>query len=126
MSQVMKKAFWGSLSNSRLLFLIFQALERLSFGGSRIRDTVVAQSRILLFWYCTAYLLLEKNKPKYQQLEAPPPNQDQPSPQLQPSDKDQFEQYQLNESPTLYQIEPNEQLESPATDQIQPFILEGL
>ncbi|MQM02984.1 hypothetical protein Taro_035758 [Colocasia esculenta] len=49
-----------------------QALERLSFGGSRIRDTVVAQGRILLFWYWTTYLLLEKNKPKYQQLLPPP------------------------------------------------------
>ncbi|KAH7516393.1 hypothetical protein FEM48_Zijuj10G0130300 [Ziziphus jujuba var. spinosa] len=103
-----------------------QALERLSFGGSRIRDTVVAQSRILLFWYCTTYLLLEKNKPKYQQLEAPPLNQDQPPPQLEPSDKDQSQQYQPNESPTLNQVEPNEQLESPAIDQIRPFILEGL
>ncbi|KAK4263898.1 hypothetical protein QN277_029253 [Acacia crassicarpa] len=49
-----------------------QALERISFGGSKIRDTVVAQSKIMLFWYCTTYLLLEKNKPKYQQLEPPP------------------------------------------------------
>uniref|UniRef100_A0A9I9D3P8 ABC transporter domain-containing protein n=1 Tax=Cucumis melo TaxID=3656 RepID=A0A9I9D3P8_CUCME len=49
-----------------------QALERLSFGGSRIRDTLIAQSRILLFLYYTTYLLLEKNKPKYQQLEPPP------------------------------------------------------
>ncbi|XP_062018254.1 ABC transporter G family member 7-like [Rosa rugosa] len=32
-----------------------QALERISFGGSHIRETVVAQSRILLFWYCTTY-----------------------------------------------------------------------
>ncbi|KAK1302607.1 ABC transporter G family member 7 [Acorus calamus] len=50
-----------------------QALERLSFGGSRIRDTVVAQGRILMFWYWTTYLLLQRNKPKYQQLEPPPP-----------------------------------------------------
>ncbi|CAA7402165.1 unnamed protein product [Spirodela intermedia] len=49
-----------------------QALERLSFGGSRIRDTVMAQGRILMFWYWTTYLLLEKNKPKYQQLLPPP------------------------------------------------------
>ncbi|XP_072964330.1 ABC transporter G family member 7 [Typha angustifolia] len=48
-----------------------QALERLSFGGSRIRDTMVAQGRILMFWYWTTYLLLKKNKPKYQQLLPP-------------------------------------------------------
>ncbi|XP_078431046.1 ABC-2 type transporter family protein isoform X2 [Wolffia australiana] len=48
-----------------------QALERLSFGGSRIRDTVWAQGRILMFWYWTTYLLLERNKPKYQQLQPP-------------------------------------------------------
>ncbi|XP_058091563.1 ABC transporter G family member 7 [Magnolia sinica] len=54
-----------------------QALERLSFGGSRIRETMIAQGRILLFWYWNTYLLLEKNKPKYQQLE-PPPLQLQP------------------------------------------------
>ncbi|CAL9122025.1 unnamed protein product [Musa acuminata var. zebrina] len=45
-----------------------QALERLSFGGSRVRDTIVAQARILMFWYWTTYFLLKKNKPKYQQL----------------------------------------------------------
>lgn len=59
------------------LSFLWQALERLSFGGSRIRDTVIAQGRILLFWYWTTYLLLEKKKPKYQQLE-PPPLQLQP------------------------------------------------
>ncbi|KAL6010920.1 ABC transporter G member 7 [Asimina triloba] len=49
-----------------------QALERLSFGGTGIRDTMIAQGRILLFWYWATYLLLRKNKPKYQQLEPPP------------------------------------------------------
>ena len=111
---------------SNPFFLISQALERLSFGGSRIRDTVVAQSRILLFWYYTTYLLLVKNKPKYQQLEAPPVDQVEPPPQLEPSEKDQFEKYQPNESPTLNEVEPIKQLGSPAIDQIQPFILEGL
>ena len=61
-----------------LLFFNLQALERLSFGQSRIRGTLIAQSRILLFWYYTAYLLLEKNKPKYQQLEPPPLDETQP------------------------------------------------
>ncbi|KAG7012980.1 ABC transporter G family member 7, partial [Cucurbita argyrosperma subsp. argyrosperma] len=54
-----------------------QALERLSFGQRRIRDTLIAQSRILLFWYYTTYLLLEKNKPKYQQLEPLPHDENQ-------------------------------------------------
>ncbi|KAF3328958.1 ABC transporter G family member 7 [Carex littledalei] len=49
-----------------------QVLERLSFGGNRIKDTIVAQGRILMFWYCTTYLLLKKNKPKYQPLLPPP------------------------------------------------------
>ncbi|XP_077253751.1 ABC-2 type transporter family protein [Tasmannia lanceolata] len=57
-----------------------QVLERLSFGGSRIRETVMAQGRILLFWYWTTYLLLRRNKPKYQQLEPP-------LPQLQPLER---------------------------------------
>ncbi|KAJ0962755.1 hypothetical protein J5N97_027877 [Dioscorea zingiberensis] len=52
-----------------------QALERLSFGNSCIKDTMVAQGRILMFWYWTTYLLLKKNKPKYQQLQSPPPSQ---------------------------------------------------
>ncbi|KAK6122329.1 hypothetical protein DH2020_043949 [Rehmannia glutinosa] len=80
-----------------------QALERLSFGGSRIRDTVIAQSRILLFWYYTTYLLLEKNKPKYQQLEPPPLDQIQTPLQLEP----------LESEPE----EPNEPPESPLSDQ---------
>ncbi|XP_020673849.1 ABC transporter G family member 7 isoform X1 [Dendrobium catenatum] len=46
-----------------------QALERFSFGGSGIGDTITAQGRILMFWYCITYLLLKNNKPKYQQLE---------------------------------------------------------
>ncbi|WOL02861.1 ABC transporter G family member 7 [Canna indica] len=55
-----------------------QALERLSFGGSGIGDTFVAQGRILMFWYWSTYLLLKKNKPKYQQLVAPPSPHQQP------------------------------------------------
>ncbi|XP_008811977.2 ABC transporter G family member 7 [Phoenix dactylifera] len=53
-----------------------QALDRLSFGNSRIRDTIIAQGRILMFWYWTTYLLLKKNRPKYQQL-LPPEYQQQ-------------------------------------------------
>ncbi|XP_042462143.1 ABC transporter G family member 7-like [Zingiber officinale] len=56
-----------------------QALERFSFGGSRIRDTVAAQGRILMFWYWTTYILLKKNRPKYQQLLSPSsPDHQQP------------------------------------------------
>ena len=51
---------------------LVQALEKLSFGGRTISETMMAQSRIVLFWYFTTYLLLEKNKPKYQRLEPPP------------------------------------------------------
>ncbi|XP_034688428.1 ABC transporter G family member 7 isoform X4 [Vitis riparia] len=101
-----------------------QALERLSFGGSRIRDTVMAQSRILLFWYFTTYRLLERNKPKYQQLEPPSPDQVQPPLQLEPSDTDQAKPNQQLEPP-LAQVESTQKLESPPLDQIQPFILEG-
>ncbi|KAJ4794289.1 ABC-2 type transporter family protein [Rhynchospora pubera] len=62
-----------------------QVLERLSFGGSRIKDTIVAQGRILMFWYWTTYLLLKKNKPKYQPLLPPPsaPTESHATDQLQ-------------------------------------------
>ncbi|XP_057486523.1 ABC transporter G family member 7-like isoform X2 [Actinidia eriantha] len=78
-----------------------QVLERLSFGGARIRDTVMAESRILLFWYFTTYLLLEKNKPKYQQLEPPPCDQIKPQLQLEPLDGDMMK-------PSDQQLEPPE------------------
>ncbi|KAK8938476.1 ABC transporter G family member 7 [Platanthera zijinensis] len=48
-----------------------QALERFSFGGSRVRDTINSQGRILMFWYWITYLLLTKKKTKYQQLQPP-------------------------------------------------------
>ncbi|XVE85380.1 hypothetical protein DITRI_Ditri17bG0086200 [Diplodiscus trichospermus] len=95
-----------------------QALERFSFGGSRIRDTVIAQSRILLFWYCTTYLLLEKNKPKYLQLKAPASGQIEPQLKLEPL-------LETEQPPSLKQVEQNQQVESPPGDQIRPFILEG-
>ena len=109
--------------------IFLQALERLSFGGSRIRDTVVAQSRILLFWYCTTYRLLEKNKPKYQTLESPLLDQNQSQlEQLEPLNSDQVDQNQpANDSAPSDQVESNQQLASPPEiDQIRPFILEGL
>ncbi|CAL5338897.1 unnamed protein product [Camellia sinensis] len=76
-----------------------QALERLSFGGSRISDTVMAQSRILLFWYYTTYLLLEKNKPKYQQLEPLPLDQIKPQLHLELLDSDSVKPNQQPEPP---------------------------
>ncbi|XVF02815.1 hypothetical protein REPUB_Repub04eG0206600 [Reevesia pubescens] len=96
-----------------------QALERLSFGGSQIRDTVIAQSRILLFWYYTTYLLLEKNKPKYLQLKAPASGQIEPQLKLEPL-------LETDQPPSLKEVEQNQQTESPSIDQIGPFILEGL
>ncbi|KAM3198297.1 hypothetical protein ACQJBY_073443 [Aegilops geniculata] len=53
-----------------------QALERFSLGGIRIADTLVAQGRILMFWYWMTYLLLKKNRGRYQQL-LPPSEEDQ-------------------------------------------------
>lgn len=94
-----------------------QALERLSFAGSQIKETLVAQSRILFFWYCTTYLLLEKNRPKYQTLEAPPIDQ------LQSPEPSEIKERDIEE-PSSEQIEPKEQLE-PLDKEILPFILEG-
>jgi hypothetical protein len=61
---------------------MWQALERFSLGGIRIADTLVAQGRILMFWYWSTYLLLKKNRPKYQQL-LPPLEQDKNKPQVE-------------------------------------------
>ncbi|KAL9352571.1 hypothetical protein Peur_055251 [Populus x canadensis] len=102
-----------------------QALERLSFGGRHIKDTVVAQSRILLFLYCTTYLLLEKNKPSYQRLEPPCREQIQSQVELEPLDPDEVKQLQQLDPPPPEKDESNQQLESPPVE-IRPFILEGL
>ncbi|CAH8386956.1 unnamed protein product [Eruca vesicaria subsp. sativa] len=106
-----------------------QALERLSFKGSRIRETIAAQIRILMFWYCTTYILLEKNKPKYQKLELPLENGDTETPgvQLEPLDEAEF---------VDQKEEPEDDLKQPLDDQsqtsseeefgeIRPFVLEG-
>ncbi|GJU23471.1 ABC transporter G family member 7 isoform X1 [Tanacetum coccineum] len=120
-----------------------QALERLSFGGSTISETMMAQSRILAFWYFMTYLLLEKNKPKYQPLEPPPVNQ--PEPQSEPdqtepqseadqqdepveSDDSQGQSFEILETPTADQGKPDPlQLESPppATTPLNLFDLDG-
>lgn len=99
-----------------------QALERFSLGGIRIRNTMTAQTRILLFWYCTTYLLLEKNKPKYQQVESLADEKIPLPPQLTlgPSETDQDPL-----PPPEQEEEPDRQPESPTIDEIRPFILEG-
>ncbi|KAK4376369.1 hypothetical protein RND71_002665 [Anisodus tanguticus] len=124
-----------------------EALEQLSFGGSRIRDTIVAQSRILMFWYYTTYLLLEKNKPKYQRLESPPRLKDiEEEAKLQPAkdndlleptakdddlleptakDDDLLEPTQQVESPPLDEGKPDEQQESSPADPLDLFNLDG-
>ncbi|KAL3368051.1 hypothetical protein AABB24_009095 [Solanum stoloniferum] len=85
-----------------------QVLERLSFGGSRIGDTITAQSRILMFWYYTTYLLLEKNKPKYQRLEPPP--------RLKDIEEEPEEEAKLQ--PIKDELpEPTQQVESPPSDE---------
>ncbi|XP_059316814.1 ABC transporter G family member 7 isoform X1 [Lycium ferocissimum] len=108
-----------------------QALERLSFGGSRIGDTLVAQSRILMFWYYTTYLLLEKNKPKYQRLEPPPRLKDieeepEEEANLQPAKADDLlEPTQQDESPPLDEGKPDKQQESSPADPLDLFNLDG-
>ncbi|XP_027367247.1 ABC transporter G family member 7 isoform X3 [Abrus precatorius] len=99
-----------------------QALERISFGRSRIRDTVIAQNRILLFWYCTTYLLLEKNKPKYQQLESPI-DLNKPHLKLEELNSEQVDQ--TLKAPLVNQVGSNQSLESDEVDLVGPFVLEG-
>ncbi|KAI5401289.1 variant 3, ABC transporter G member 7 [Lathyrus oleraceus] len=100
-----------------------QALERLSFGKTTIRDTLAAQNRILLFWYCTTYLLLEKNKPKYQQLETAPSDHDKPHLKLEEFNSEQSDL--TYEAPDVSQVGSDEPLESPEVDPVGSFILEG-
>ncbi|KAJ7559725.1 hypothetical protein O6H91_04G098100 [Diphasiastrum complanatum] len=45
-----------------------QVLERMGFGGSSVRESLTQEGRILLFLYWTTYILLQKNKPRYQEL----------------------------------------------------------
>ncbi|CAI9096728.1 OLC1v1032940C6 [Oldenlandia corymbosa var. corymbosa] len=102
-----------------------QALERFSFGGSSIKETVVAQSRILLFWYYTTYLLLERNKPKYQKLEQPVTDDTQKQLELEPLESDPELTYEQVESPLPDQGKPEQELESSAPDPLNLFDLEG-
>lgn len=108
-----------------------QVLERLSFGGSNIRETVIAQSRILLFWYYTTYLLLEKNKPKYQTLEqqpSPPPDETHSTLDPEPLESDSIEPIQQEEpeSPPLDKGTVLKQVESSPPEPLNLFNLDGL
>lgn len=105
---------------------LLQALNRLSFGGSTIKDTVVAQSRILLFWYYTTYLMLEKNKPKFQLLEPPPHDQIQTPLKLEPLESETEEPYEPPESPLSDQGKPDQPLQSPPSEPLNLFGLDGL
>lgn len=69
-----------------------------------------------MFWYCTTYYLLEKNKPKYKPLEAPSQGQVLPAKTVEEEEKQPFSDEQ---------VDGQEQVE-PQADQIKPFILEGL
>jgi len=100
-----------------------QALERFSFGKSRIRDTVIAQNRILLFWYFTTYLLLEKNKPKYEPLQIPA---DDKEPIIKTEMLHSLQVEQIVEAPPVGQVDSNQPPESAGGDLVGPFVLEGL
>nr|XP_016509282.1 PREDICTED: ABC transporter G family member 7-like isoform X2 [Nicotiana tabacum] len=89
-----------------------QALERLSFGGSRISDTIIAQSRILMFWYYTTYLLLEKNKPKYQRLEPPARLKEVEEEAEEVEEEPKFQAIKDDDLP-----EPAQQVKSPPADE---------
>ncbi|QCE08532.1 ATP-binding cassette [Vigna unguiculata] len=99
-----------------------QALERFSFGKSRIRDTVIAQNRILLFWYFTTYLLLEKNKPKYEPLQIPA---DDKEPIIKTEMLHSLQVEQIVEAPPVGQVDSNQPPESAGGDLVGPFVLEG-
>lgn len=87
---------------------------------------MVAQNRILLFWYCTTYLLLEKNKPKYQQLGTAIPDHVTPYLKLKELDSKQVDQTHEAPEPEVSQVGSDQPLESPDIDPIGSFILEGL
>lgn len=84
---------------------------------------MIAQNRILLFWYCTTYLLLEKNKPKYQQLETPV-DDNKPLLKLEEINSEQVDH--TLEAPTVGQVDSDQPPESPGVDLVGPFVLEGL
>lgn len=50
---------------------LLQVLQRLSFADHSVRETLLAQGRILLFYYFLTFHILKSKKPKYQPLLAP-------------------------------------------------------
>lgn len=60
-----------NVTDVSLLFLL-QALDRLSFGKSSLREAILQEGRIALFWYYLTYFFLKRNKPRYQKFEALP------------------------------------------------------
>lgn len=51
--------------------LQLQVLERLSFGESSVGEALSQEIRIALVWYWLTYVILKRNKAKYQTMEAP-------------------------------------------------------
>lgn len=51
-----------------------QVLERLSFGESTLKRTVLKEAQILLFFYWSTLYLLKKKQPKFQELLIPENN----------------------------------------------------
>ena len=54
----------------KLVVFVLKVLERMSFAKSSIKETMLQEARILLFWYCMSYALLQRNKPKFQKFES--------------------------------------------------------
>ena len=50
-------------------------LERLSFGGSSVRGTLINQGRISLFYYWCTFCILRARRPRYQRLLPPLPGE---------------------------------------------------
>ena len=47
-----------------------QVLSRLGFEDSSVEKTVLAQARVLCFFYWTTYCILKAAKPKFQRMDA--------------------------------------------------------
>lgn len=51
---------------------VMQVLTRLGFEESSVKKTVLAQTRVLCFFYWTTYCILKAAKPKFQRMEPLP------------------------------------------------------
>lgn len=81
-----------------------------------------------MFWYSATYLLLEKNKPKYQKLELLLDNGDtENSPGLQ-MDELEVDQAEESEDDLKQPLEDQNKTSDSddELDEIRPFVLEGL